>query len=132
MKLLRLAFKGQTAIPMMGLIFASGLSVALVLAKVIVARKLYFAFLIWNLFLAWLPLWFALLACDRYRQFGRTRGFLALAAAWLLFFPNAPYIFTDLVHLGASLHRHYWVDMVLILACAVTGLIVGFVSLYLM
>jgi uncharacterized membrane protein len=56
----------------------------------------------------------------------------AFAGAWLLFFPNAPYICTDLIHLPMSFYRHYWVDLVLILSCAFTGLVVGFVSLYLM
>jgi uncharacterized membrane protein len=133
MKVFRLAFKGEMAIPTIALLFASGVSVALVAAKIVLARKLFFGFLVWNLFLAWVPLVFALLACDQYRQASRSTGrFIALSAAWLLFFPNAPYIFTDLIHLTGPAHWHYWVDMMLILACAVTGLVIGFVSLYLM
>jgi uncharacterized membrane protein len=133
MKLFQLAFKRETALPMIALLFASGVSVALVVAKIIAARRFYFAFLVWNLFLAWLPLIFALLACEQHRQSPRRNGrFIALLAAWLLFFPNAPYIFTDLIHLTVSVHRHYWVDLVLILACALTGLVIGFVSLFLM
>jgi uncharacterized membrane protein len=133
MKLFKLAFKRETALPMIALLFASGVSVALVVAKIIAARKFFLAFLVWNLFLAWLPLVLALLACDEYQQFPRRTGrFIALSAGWLLFFPNAPYIFTDLIHLTVSVHRHYWVDMVLILACALTGLVIGFVSLFLM
>src|SRR5207249_7660799 len=46
--------------------------------------------------------------------------------------PNAPYIFTDLVHLFRGVYEHFWVDMVLILSCALTGLVLGFLSLYLM
>src|SRR5262249_10250032 len=50
----------------------------------------------------------------------------------LLFFPNSPYIFTDIIHLTNRYYFHFWIDLVLILVCALTGLVVGFVSLYLM
>jgi uncharacterized membrane protein len=48
------------------------------------------------------------------------------------FFPNAPYILTDLIHLTSGYYRHFWVDLTLFLLCAFTGLVLGFVSLYLM
>jgi uncharacterized membrane protein len=57
--------------------------------------------------------------------------FFAFTAAWLLFFPNAPYIFTDLIHLTSRDFAHFWVDLVIFLSCALTGLVLGFVSLYL-
>ena len=133
MKLLKFAFKRETAMPLLALTFASAASVALVAARIIWTTKLYYSFLIWNLFLAWLPMLFALLACERYqRASGRDWRFLGLAGAWLLFFPNAPYIFTDLIHLTTSFAGHFWVDLTLILLCALTGLVLGFVSLYLM
>jgi len=115
------------------LAFASGVSVALVAARILWAENLRYAFLIWNLFLAWLPLVFAWLVCELQRN-GHTRSwtFAGLSAAWLLFLPNAPYIFTDLIHLTTRFHRHFWVDLTLILICALTGLVLGFVSLYLM
>ncbi len=133
MKILKLALKRETAMPVLALAFASGASVALVTARIFWTAKLYYAFLIWNLFLAWLPMVFALLACDAYqRASGRDWRFLSLAGAWLLFFPNAPYIFTDVIHLTRGSYSYFWVDLSLILLCAVTGLVLGFVSLYLM
>jgi uncharacterized membrane protein len=134
MKLLNLLFKRETAAPMLALTFASATSVALVVARVCWTRELRYGFLIWNLFLAWLPVVFALMASDEYRnppdQRRRWHVF-GWSAAWLLFFPNAPYIFTDLIHLTRPfLSNHYWVDLTLILICAVTGLVLGFVSLY--
>ena len=67
--------------------------------------------------------------CRSCAKHSRTRA--PRSAAWLLFFPNAPYIFTDLIHLTRPfLSNHYWVDLLLILICAVTGLVLGFVSLY--
>ena len=119
--------------PVLALGLASAASVALVGARILSTGNLRYSFLAWNLFLAWLPLVFALLACDRYESgSSRNGGFWCLAGAWLLFFPNAPYIFTDLIHLNTRYFGHFWVDLVLILLCAVTGLVLGFLSLYLM
>ena len=133
MRLLQLAFRRETFMPMLALTFATGVCGSLVVARIVWTRDFHYAFLIWNLFLAWLPLAFALLACEEHRQ-SSSRGwkFFSLAGAWLLFFPNAPYIFTDLIHLFRGLHKHFWIDLVLILSCALTGLVLGFLSLYLM
>jgi len=118
---------------MIAMTFASAVSVALVIARIIGTGKLRYGFLVVNLFLAWLPLVFAVLACESLRGGKRARWqFFGLSAAWLLFFPNAPYIFTDLIHLTRGYFTHFWVDMMLILSCALTGLVLGFVSLYLM
>jgi uncharacterized membrane protein len=119
--------------PVVALLIASGTSVALVLARIVWTGNVRYSFLIWNLFLAWLPMIFALLAGETYqRASARNWRFLGLAGAWLLFFPNAPYIFTDLIHLTTHFYGHFWVDLSLILLCALTGLVLGFVSLYLM
>lgn len=120
-------------VPVMTLAFASAASVALVFARIGWTGKFLYSFLVWNLFLAWLPLVFALLVCELQRN-GHTRSwtFASLSAMWLLFFPNAPYIFTDLIHLTTRFRGHFWVDLTLILICALTGLVLGFVSLYLM
>ena len=133
MKLLNLLFKRETMAPVLALTFASGVCVALVVARIAAAGNIRYGFLVWNLFLAWLPLIFALLIRERYVN-GERRGWrlFGLGAAWLLFFPNAPYIFTDLIHLTTKFYGHFWADMVVILLCALTGLMLGFVSLYLM
>lgn len=125
-------FKRETVVPMLALSFASAVSVALVIARMVWTRDTHYAFLIWNLFLAWMPMVFALLAREHQKEDANPGWrFLAFSGAWLLFFPNAPYIFTDIIHLN-SLHTHFWVDLMLILINALTGLVIGFVSLYLM
>src|SRR6185437_8232246 len=132
MKLFQLMFKRETLVPMLALSFASVVSVVLVIVRVIWTHETHYAFLIWNLFLAWIPMIFALLARE-HQQHGSSPGwrFFALGAAWLLFFPNAPYIFTDIIHLN-HFYSHYWIDLTLILLNALTGMVLGFVSLYLM
>src|SRR5436189_5146585 len=116
MKLIKLAFKPETSAPMLALTFASAVSVAMVFARVVWTGHIRYAFLIWNLFLAWLPLIFALLAAERYQNGSRRNWrFLGLTAAWLLFFPNAPYIFTDVIILTTSYFTHFWVDLLMLL-----------------
>lgn len=120
-------------LPLAVLMFASCASCALLGTRMILLGHQRQLYLVWNLFLAWLPLVFALIAC-RMEVKGRSRRwpFLGAAAGWFFFFPNAPYILTDLIHLGSKSQRYYWPDLVLILLFALTGLVLGFLSLFLM
>ena len=52
---------------------------------------------------------------------------------WLIFFPNAPYILTDLQHLAGTWHdAPVWFDVMLLIWFSFTGLLLGMVSLFLM
>jgi uncharacterized membrane protein len=106
----------------------TALVMALVAFRVLYTHSLFHTALIWNLVLAWIPFLLALLVYDRAE---RRRSVLLPAALWLLFFPNAPYIVTDFVHLDQSQGLAYWFDLVLIATVAATGLLLGFASLYL-
>jgi uncharacterized membrane protein len=55
-------------------------------------------YLLWNLALAWIPFVVAL-ALDDVRS-TPLRLQLPLLAVWLVFFPNAPYLVTDLIHIN--------------------------------
>jgi uncharacterized membrane protein len=114
---------------------ASAMCVALVAVRTVYSHTGHFQFLLWNLVLAWIPLVLAALA---YRIATRRSALTRLivvptAIVWLLFFPNAPYLMTDFVHLG-QLHDNVpgWYDVMLIAWYAWTGLMLGVVSLRLM
>ena len=60
-----------------------------------------YGFLIWNLFLAWIP--FLISYCTYTLTLQRRWIYLIIPFAaffWLIFFPNAPYILTDFQHLA--------------------------------
>ena len=106
--------------------------VALVLVRFAESGSTNFVGLIWNLFLAWIPFGIAVAVYDRWRRRGPGALLLVLGALWLLFFPNAPYIVTDYVHLERTADAPYWYDAVTVSAFAWTGLLLGFASLFLM
>jgi len=104
------------------------LSLALITARVFVTHQITFVFLLWNLFLALIPFGISTMLGI---SAGPLRGRLLLpvGAVWLLFFPNAPYILTDLFHLEPRSGVPYWYDLGLILSCAWNGLMLGYASL---
>ncbi|MBN1310505.1 MAG: DUF1361 domain-containing protein [Anaerolineae bacterium] len=54
------------------------------------------------------------------------------ALVWLLLFPNAPYLLTDLVHLQPQENMPFWFDLILIVAFAWAGFFLRLISLVLM
>ena len=119
-------------VTLLGLVVVSLFCVALVLIRYAESGDTKFVGLIWNLFLAWTPFVLAVAVYDRWRRHGAAAVLLALGALWLLFFPNAPYIVTDYVHLERTADAPYWYDAVTVSAFAWTGLLLGFASLFLM
>lgn len=106
-------------------------SVALIVTRYLYSGETLFGGLIWNLFLAWIPFGLSIVLYDRHRAGTPPLRMLPLAALWLLFLPNAPYIVTDFKHLVPSPAVPLWVDVVVIAAPAWTGMLLGFLSLYL-
>ena len=88
-----------------------------------------FFFLNWNLFLAWIPYLVALSLPYFYQKFNSKILIAGVLFCWLLFFPNAPYILTDFLHLKKRMGIPLWYDMMLFLSFAWTGLILGYLSL---
>lgn len=103
---------------------------ALSLFRVEVSGTRHFLFLNWNLFLAFVPwLFTVILTMSPNLQKSRLAVF-GMLGIWLLFFPNASYILTDLFHLSHNSSMPIWFDLVLILSFAWTGLLYGFLSLW--
>lgn len=102
-----------------------------VAVRVVAVHSLDSTNLVWNLFLAWIPFVFALMLYDGARRGAPPGTLVALGAGWLLFLPNAPYIVTDAKWLGEYAGGELWYDAALIGTAAAIGLVLGFVSLYL-
>lgn len=117
---------------MRGVAVVSVAGVGLVVIRSIIVGHSSFLFLCWNLLLALLPLLFAHAAA---RSVASGKGIwwaMLWSLLWLLFFPNAPYIITDFVHLGSRDAIPLWFDAVMIGSFAWAGLMLGFQSLWLM
>lgn len=109
--------------------------ILLVAARVIYSDSPRHTGLIWNLFLAWIP--FILAAVAHAISWRRLWLYLILpfiALLWLLFFPNAPYMLTDLQDLVRSggVGAPLWYDVIIVVWCSWTGMLLGVISLYLM
>jgi uncharacterized membrane protein len=86
----------------------------------------------WNLFLSWIPLIAAFVANNLTKRFGFIPVTLVLISLfWLAFFPNAPYMVTDLAHLTVDYERDLtWHDTIMLFFYAEVSLFNGLVSLY--
>jgi len=113
------------------LLVASAVVTVGVAGRVIYLESLDTTNLVWNLFLAWIPLVLALVVYDGARRGWSASTLAAVGLAWLLFLPNAPYIVTDLKWLGHYDSGTHWFDPLLIGVAAAIGLVLGFLSLYL-
>ena len=129
----RLILDHRVRVAVVALIFASALSLAMLAGRTFFIGRVELGFYVWNLVLAWLPLLFALRV---YRLAGRRPARwwpLALAAGlWFFFFPNAPYLVTDFLHLKLRPPVPEWFDIVMMMSFAWTGLLLGYLSLQLM
>ncbi len=113
-----------------GLMFASLAFTAIMLSvRVLLTDSIFGLFLVWNLFLAGLPLFLAMWLKEVRVNKGNPLGQMLLFISWLLFFPNAMYIVTDLFHLKARVPVPLWFDTILLFSAAWNGLLMGFKSL---
>ncbi len=100
---------------------------ALIFFRIWYSASLTSLFLVWNIFLAWIPYVLSRFF-ELYRQKQKWKQAL-LFGTWLLFFPNALYIVTDLVHIDRESMVPWWYDVVLLFMASLIGIVLGFVSL---
>jgi uncharacterized membrane protein len=106
---------------------SAAFTIALLTFRVLYFDSYAYLFLVWNLFLAWVPYALSQVVAGGYLA-ARWQQ-LALALAWLAFFPNSAYIITDLFHLSQRPGVPLYLDLVLLFAAVWTGLLMGMVSL---
>ena len=113
---------------------ACAVVVGLVLARVAYSDSGRHLGLIWNLFLAWIPFMLAWLAhAVSWRRAALYLVIPIIAVLWLIFFPNAPYMLTDLQDLARrATDAPLWYDVIIIVWSSWTGMLLGVISLYLM
>ena len=108
--------------------------VMLVIARVAYSDTGRHTGLIWNLFLAWIPFMLAYFA--HFVSWRRSTLYFVIpviAFLWLIFFPNAPYMLTDLQDLARrSFDAPLWYDVIIVVWASWTGMLLGVISLYLM
>jgi uncharacterized membrane protein len=113
---------------------ASAVCITMIIARIVYSDTYRYLGLVWNLFLAWIPF---ILAYFAYMlSWRRILIYLVIpifSFLWLIFFPNAPYILTDLQHLSQDSGAvPLWYDVILLIWFSWTGMLMGVVSLYLM
>jgi len=98
----------------------------MILARVLYSGSGVYLFLLWNIFLGWIPFRLSILIAKQktFQWYS-----VLLLISWLAFFPNALYIVTDLMHLGEKNNVPLWYDVILLFASASTGLVMAFISL---
>ena len=98
----------------------------LVTVRIIYTQDLMYVFYYWNIFLAIVPY-----CCSRLLKKQQSISFKTscILAVWLLFFPNAPYIITDIFHFEKRPLIPYWFDLTIVVTGAWNGLLLGILSL---
>jgi len=115
------------------LLLSSGLAIGLLASRVWLSQSHTLSFLVWNLFLAWVPYFWSLWALSIHRRRPRRWWSLLLPGAlWLLFFPNAPYLITDLIHLYQRPGIPLWYDIGLLMSFVWAGCFLAMTSLNIM
>lgn len=103
------------------------ISVALMLLRVKLTHDIYLLFLIWNLFLGYIPY---MLSSKIKTTVPGTFTFYAILLGWLLFLPNSFYLLTDFVHLHHNSRLQYVFDAVTLTFFTIAGFYAGIVSLF--
>lgn len=125
---IHLFFAGQLFYP---IVLSSMLAIGIYTGRVLISQSwVIYSNLVWNLFLAWIPYLFSIIAAGLHRWFRRQWWLLLFPGAiWLVFFPNAPYLLTDFLHLGVRPPIPLWYDIGMLATFAWTGLFLATASL---
>ena len=107
------------------LLLSTGFTISMIVSRVCYSGSFTYIFFVWNLLLAAIPVFLS----NYLSKVKSNNNQIFLFACWLLFFPNALYIVTDLVHLRESTNVPLWYDVIMIFSAALNGLIMAYLSL---
>lgn len=110
-------------------VLSSLLCIAFFVVRAAWSDSLLHKFLMWNLFLAWIPLLCAMWMAAMHRRRAGAWQYLVPLLVWLLFFPNAAYLVTDLYNLDNMPPVPFWYDVSFFATLAWTGLLLAVASL---
>ncbi|WP_158847642.1 DUF1361 domain-containing protein [Algibacter sp. L1A34] len=98
----------------------------LLMIRMKLAHSDNYLFLVWNLFLAAIPyaITIYLVSVPKLKKITLLLAFVV----WLFFLPNAPYILTDMWHLRYNQPHIFWLDILLISAFALNGMMLFYFS----
>jgi uncharacterized membrane protein len=128
---LRTAFSDRRLAVVAALALLTLFTLAMLAARIAYTGTYDHGWLAWNLCLAWIPFLLSLLLYARARAGDDLRVLVPIGVVWLVFFPNAPYLLTDLKHVGSGGQIPLLYDVLLLSAGAWTGLLLGLTSLFL-
>ncbi len=112
------------------LVLSSVLACAILAARMRLSGSPGYIFLVWNLFLAWVPyVWSLAAATSQRRRPAAWWRLIMPGALWLLFFPNAAYLVTDFVHLRSRAPIPIWFDIGMLAIFAWGGCFLAVASL---
>lgn len=95
-------------------------------------QSLLYDYLVWNLFLAWLPLLFAYWLIRLLRNHAWSAAWPVFATfVWLIFLPNSFYLVSDYIHLQEIARDDILFNVVMFSSFVFNGLLVGYTSLLL-
>lgn len=108
----------------------SVLAVILSIARILIFNSTAHIYILWNMFLAFLPLVFSyLLISSTYKKKLTKFWFVIIGLVWLFLLPNAPYIVTDLIHIGEGRTVPALFDSFALFSSALAGLLMGLYSI---
>src|SRR4051794_33418435 len=101
------------------LLLSVGFTMLMLAVRMAYSSTLEYSFYGWNTFLAAIP-YLISTQLLRLRKIHVTA--VVMLCVWLLFFPNAPYIITDLLHYEERPPVPFWYDILLVISAAWNGL----------
>jgi uncharacterized membrane protein len=115
----------------LALAVVSGTSIALYFTGVWGRHEQDFAYMIWNLVLAWAALGITLfLERTLHRTFWSSWYALVVTTVWMLFLPNTFYMVTDFIHVRELPEESLLTGIFMFSSFIFTGLILGMISIY--